>query len=261
MFSRIKYYLSSIPTIFRHIENWYVFILLLSGRKETVINLKNGLKFKIRNLMDMWVIKEICLDRDYEFRGTGIRNGWMIIDIGAGLGDFAVMIGKENPQCKIFAYEPSPDAFELLEENIELNRLKNISAHQIAVGGREEKDNLRTGEKAYKESSTKSDSLDDKVDESIFKRMSLDAIFDINRIQHCDFLKMDCEGCEFDVLLGASQSTLQMISQISLEYHNGFTQYTHADLASYLERNGFEIRLASNPVHSYLGFLYAHRMI
>ena len=104
-----------------------------------------------------------------------------------------------------------------------------------------------------------SDTLEEKSNQSIIERMSLDAIFDINRIQHCDFLKLDCEGCEFDVLLGASQSTLQKISQISLEYHDGFTQYTHADLASYLERNGFKIRLASNPVHSYLGFLYAQR--
>lgn len=51
--------------------------------------------------------------------------------------------------------------------------------------------------------------------------LALDDVLAINGIERCDFLKMGCEGCEFEVLFGASPATLERISRICLEYHDG----------------------------------------
>ena len=72
-------------------------------------------------------------------------------------------------------------------------------------------------------------------------------------------MKMDCEGGEFGILFNASRETLRKIQHLCLEYHDGFTPYTHEDLIQHLEENGFTVRTKPNAVHDYLGYLYAHR--
>lgn len=56
--------------------------------------------------MDVWVVKETCLDRDYKSKGKKIQGGSTIIDIGAGLGDFAILTANEHPNSQVYAYEP-----------------------------------------------------------------------------------------------------------------------------------------------------------
>ncbi len=51
-----------------------------------------------------------------------VRDGENIIDMFAGIGPFSLLIAK-NKKCKIVAIDKNPDAIELLNENIKLNRL------------------------------------------------------------------------------------------------------------------------------------------
>ena len=46
----------------------------------------------------------------------------------------------------------------------------------------------------------------------------------------CDFLKMDCEGAEYDMLLHLDEVSLKRIRRICLEYHEFVTPYSHTDL-------------------------------
>ena len=78
-------------------------------------------------------------------------------------------------------------------------------------------------------------------------------------LEQCDFLKIDCEGCEFATLFNASPETLHSIAHICLEYHNGFTEFSQVDLVDYLQRHEFQVQTTPNPIHSYLGFLHAYR--
>jgi FkbM family methyltransferase len=260
MFSRLQYYLTSIPTILGQVENWPAVFLLLLG-KRVVIRLRNGCRFRVRSVMDVWIIKETCLDRQYERNGTRIEDGWVVVDIGAGLGDFAILIARENPRSRVYAYEPFPESYNLFHENIVLNGVQNVYAFQAAVGARRETLKLVTKGEAVQYTTTKGGCSEKLGSPSLdVEGMTLDDVFETNGIERCDFLKMDCEGCEFDVLLGASSAALERISRICLEYHDGFTEYTLADLINHLERNGFQTRVTPNPVHSYLGFLYAYRI-
>jgi hypothetical protein len=43
-----------------------------------IVELHNGCRFKVRSPMDIWIIKEICLDRQYELASVDIQDGWTI---------------------------------------------------------------------------------------------------------------------------------------------------------------------------------------
>jgi len=256
MIARLRYYLSSIPTILGQIRNWYVCFGLLLTKRPVIIRLKNGCQFKVRNVMDVWIIKETCLDRDYESHAIPIQEGWIVIDIGAGLGDFAVSVAYEHPGCHVYAYEPFPESFRLLEENIILNGTRNVTPFPVAVGATSEPMTLFTIGTAVQHSTT---SASRHVHSITVKGLSLDDVLETNAIPVCDFLKMDCEGGEFDILFSASEATLRKIRHICLEYHDGVTKFSHADLVEYLQKRGFHVRTAPNPAHKHLGFLYAFR--
>lgn len=259
MISRIVYYLSSIPTILGQITNWFELPSLLFRSQPIVIKLKNGCRFKVRNLMDVWIVKETCLDRDYETNGTQIADGWTVIDIGSGIGEFAILTAREHPRCQVYAYEPYPESFVLLQENLSLNGVENVSAFQMAVGSKSGKMMLATTGEPVQHTTTQS-TVSGKAPSLIeVQGISLADLLQTNGLERCDFLKIDCEGCEFALLLSASQATLEKVDRICLEYHNGFTEHSHMELVHYLQENGLRVKIVPNPVHRYLGFLYAYR--
>ena len=262
MRSRLKYYLLSIPTLLYHIRNWSAFVAVFANNKPTIVKLRNGQKVKVRSLMDIWIIKETCLDKDYEVNGVPIEDGWQVIDIGAGLGDFVLSTANMRPNCKIWAFEPFPESFELLQENIALNQIENVHLFQTAVSSQTGVMKMfLTGAAVQHIASNENDPSANYNAPSIeVQSQSINTIFTDAGLSHCDFLKMDCEGGEFDILLNALPETLAKIHHICLEYHDNATEYTHVDLEKFLKSNGFSVRTAQNPVHDYLGFLYAQNL-
>jgi len=262
MISRLTYYLSSIPTLLRHIHSWGAIFNLLVFRQAVIVKFRNGLAVKVRSLMDVWIVKETCLDKDYETHGVEIEDGWQVIDIGAGLGDFVLSVAHSRPNCKIWAFEPFPESFQLLEENVALNQINNVVALQTAVSGQTGSMKMAlTGAAVqhvsfnYQKSTTQYDAPVIEV-----KSQSLNELFAQDDLTHCDFLKIDCEGGEFDILFNSSPNTLAKIRHICLEYHDNATQHTHQDLRTFLRENGFDVKIAKNPVHDYLGLMYARNM-
>ncbi len=81
-------------------------------------------------------------------------------------------------------------------------------------------------------------------------------------IEH-DFMKMDCEGCEYDTILSSYEDTLRKFSHMQIEYHYGYR-----NLKEKLEGSGFTVSVTS-PRYSvnsespnsrmYVGWLYAKR--
>ena len=76
---------------------------------------------------------------------------------------------------------------------------------------------------------------------------------------HCDLLKVDCEGGEYDIFFHTPEETLRKIDRIAMEYHDGCTPHSHSELADFLRGHGFSITLRTNPVHRHIGFLTAVR--
>lgn len=263
--SRWLYYFFSIFTLARGVRNWLQLILLLLGRsrQETILELRSsrglpGLRFSVRSFMDAWIIKETCLDRDYEKHGTTLQDGWHIVDIGAGLGDFTIFAAQRCPHGYVYAYEPFPESFALLRRNLELNNISNVQAVCSAISGRAVRSVplYQMGEAVQHTTTLPADKAATlKTTDTI--SLTLDQV--CAALPQCDFMKMDCEGAEYDILLNASAATLAKIKRLSMEVHEGLIApgRSRQELVDHLRRNGFQVTLTPNPVHAYLGFLYA----
>lgn len=258
--SRLRYYALGIPTLLTGLRNGWVFLALafrLPIGARPVVQLRNGLVFRVRTAMDVWIIKETCLDRDYEPAGFEIQNNWVVVDLGAGLGEFCIAAARQSRSGVVYAYEPFPESLELLKENIALNHVTNVKTSPLAVGAGAAEMRLKTATGLPVLHSTAGEDDNAEGDAIPVPGTSLDEVFRAQGIEHCDLLKIDCEGAEFDILLHVSCATLARVKRICLEYHNGATRFVHTALVRLLEQNGFAVRVRANPVHAHTGLIYA----
>src|SRR3989304_9423177 len=149
LISRYAYYLSSLPALLRGLENWWLLGLLMlgvGGEGEPILRLRRSpLRFRVRTAMDVWVVKEVCLDRDYE-RGVRFEDGWTFLDVGAGIGDFSISVARRLPGSRVIALEPFPSSHQLLLDNIRLNRVSTVQALGYALGAGSGPHRLRAGQ-------------------------------------------------------------------------------------------------------------------
>jgi len=258
LISRFRYYLSSIPRMLRGFRNWptvfALFLRLPTPRPITLRLRDSGLRLQVRTALDAWLVKEVCLERQYEAASVPIQDGWTLIDIGGGIGEFAIDVARRFPQARVLAYEPAPDSYSLLQHNIGLNHLTNVLVLPYAVAAAPGQVGLRrrSGQGALTTTQGEEGA-------AAATAVSLEDILRSNGIERCDFLKIDCEGCEYSVLLSASSDTLHRISVICLEYHDRLMSRSHLELKDHLERNGFRVSTHPSPVHRGQGLLTAIR--
>lgn len=253
---RLGYYARSIPVALSGFANPLEIAYAVLRRRPFIARLRSGDRFAARTAMDAWVIKETCLDRDYERDGFAILDGWTVVDIGAGLGDFSVSVARRFPKGRVLAFEPFGESFALLQRNIALNEATNVVARRLAIGGAAGRTRLNLGTGvAVQHSTARADGAGagETVDE-----IPLGAALDAVGVAGCDFLKLDCEGAEYAILRqAAADGTLARIRRISMEYHDGVTDGSGAWLAEFLRQHGFAVALEANPAHNNIGFLRA----
>jgi FkbM family methyltransferase len=253
------YYLSSIPTILlgmRPVGGILRLFLGLPVPLPLVVTLDGGARFRIATRMDVWILKESCLDRDYE-RGARIEPDWTVVDVGAGMGDFTVHAGRLCPRGRVFAFEPLPESFARLEEHLRVNGVRNASAFPEAIASTDGMLALYTVTGLSGQHRTAGDGADRAGAPIAVRATTLASIFERLGITRCDFLKIDCEGAEFEILLGLPDAALSRIARIALEYHNHVTDHSHEELVAFLESRGFRVRVHPSPAWRELGFLYA----
>ncbi|MBB5254994.1 FkbM family methyltransferase [Sulfurisphaera ohwakuensis] len=171
---------------------------------------KNGVKF---TRLPFTVI-EIFENKDYEIEVKGRE----VVDIGANIGDSSIYFAV-NGAKKVIAVEPLPSVYSELLKNIELNNLQNIIIPiNAAVGSKE-------GEMEVPCNYEISDSVmystlstqGNKNETCKAPKITLKKILDY--VNDPYLLKMDCEGCEFDLILN-EYSDVSVFENIILEYHS-----------------------------------------
>jgi FkbM family methyltransferase len=261
---KYTYYLRSIFTLLTGIREWPLVVRVFLGAAppgEKIIQLwHSGLRLKVRGAMDIWSVKEALLDRFYQRFGTEIGDGWTIVDIGAGIGEFTLQAACAHPQNTVFAFEPFAESFALLEENLDLNVVSNVTAYPEAVGAQTGSLllDLSGGEPLQLHSIQGAGELASQ-DVRLVSSLSLADVISRLDLMRIDLLKLDCEGSEYPIFLSARPEHLARVRRIILEYHDGIGGHTHQELADHLIEHGFQIRITHNWVHTHLGYLYAWR--
>ncbi|MEI7770551.1 MAG: FkbM family methyltransferase [Chloroflexales bacterium] len=256
--SKWRYYARSIPLMLRGISNWTSIPLALATGRGRVVRLAD-LAFLYRDPMDVWTIKETCLDDHYRLAGRRVRDGDVVIDIGAGLGDFAVMAARRHPRARVLAFEPFPVSADLCRRNVRLNAAANVQVIESAVGQGSGAIGLDISSPESVQYSTVSGAAGQSA--LLVKTQGLAEVFAQHAVERCAMLKLDCEGAEFEILLTLDRAILDRIDSISMEYHDGVTSASHRELESALAGAGFVVTRVANPVHTSLGYLHADRRI
>ncbi len=190
-----------------------------------------------------------------------LQDGWTVVDIGAGLGDFSILAAQGFPNNQVYAYEPFMESFNLLERNLAVNRVNNVQIFQQAVGQTGALVLDLSGGEPLQIQSRQSQPASANAGERTVQvtSLALNEVFVQNGIQRCDLLKMDCEGAEYDILFNAKPEALERVQRLVMEYHDGVHGYTYQDLETFLGGQGFEVKRTPNLVHANLGYLYACR--
>lgn len=260
--SAILYYTTSIITLLTRFERPFQILSIFLRRPGSLpaeITLKqSGLRFAVREPMDVWVIKETCVDADY-LAADEFQDDWHIVDIGAGLGDFTIFAARLCSRGKVYAYEPLANSYRLLQHNLALNNLSNVETFQQATAAEAGSVTPQTEPTEAVSTRFVSSAAAPDAYQTAIPAITLADILDRIPDGQCQLMKIDCEGCEFDLLLNSPPELLARIDRLTIETHDGYTGQTADQLAAYLRQYGFTVRLESNPVHDYLGFLFAER--
>jgi FkbM family methyltransferase len=147
-----------------------------------------------------------------------------IIDVGAYIGLSVLYFKSRYPNAHITAFEPNPNIFPLLQENIEYNNIRDVKLHNIAIGKGDEKRKLyieTSGFMAFSTASFRKDAWNGKQKSRPIIVQTKPLSKYINKINNkVDILKIDVEGAEYEILkeLDSSRS-FSKIENLLVEYH------------------------------------------
>src|SRR3972149_6325307 len=117
-------------------KNWYMLYLGRYGllRKEIELIHRSGLRIKLRpNTDDLIIVKSNFVKKNYTKDFIPITKDSIVVDVGAHIGSFSIMVARSA--YKVLAFEPEPNNYQMLKRNMELNRLENMSIFEMAVSG------------------------------------------------------------------------------------------------------------------------------
>jgi FkbM family methyltransferase len=179
-------------------------IQVIPGTSEVRVNLREDYS------TDEIVIREIWEENVYEVDPSRFNKGGVVVDIGANIGSFSLYGAYYG--ATVYAVEPEPHNLEALRTNINLN---NYDSKIIVCpyGISDYKGTAKITDEGG--GATIKDTWKDGVDIEI---MSLDNLFSLYDIQDVDVLKIDVEGAETEIILGASKENLQKCKFITMEF-------------------------------------------
>ncbi|MEX0961456.1 MAG: FkbM family methyltransferase [Simkaniaceae bacterium] len=186
-----------------------------------------------------------------------VKDSYVVFDVGANIGSWTAIVKKYARKAEIFAFEPYPKVFRILQRAS--RRYENIQLFNFALSREDGEGILFTWDTAnslrqsglnglyYRPLLKKRKHRDPK--EVLVKKTTLDLFCSEYNISHIDLLKIDTEGSEWDVLLGAHQMIINNhISAIQFEYGGCYTdsETTLKEIYVFLTDNDYKIfRLSS----------------
>jgi FkbM family methyltransferase len=139
------------------------------------------------------------------------QEGDIVVDIGAAFGLYTILASKRvGSKGKVIAIEPQKDAFEMLNRNVALNRLTNVTTLNRVIYSEETKVNLYSNYTIIAERAGKY-----KQEFVETNASTLDSLLQQNGIRDVNWIKIDVDGAEVEVLDGA-RNTLSESKQITL---------------------------------------------
>lgn len=221
--------------------------------KDKVMDLAGGLKLLQQNRCEtLFLYDEIFKDQCYLQHGIELEEDAVVFDVGANIGVFSMYVSLLCPKSQVFAFEPLPPTFELLQANsVIYGEKQRIKAFQVGLSNAAQEvtfthypeNTMLSGcygdlnvDKCYVRSvlerqlagskETKELDIDLLVERSMKQEhyqcqlLSLSDVIAAEGVDRIDLLKIDVERSEWDVLQGIKESDWPKIQQMVIEVHD-----------------------------------------
>jgi len=175
---------------------------------------KKGYQIRLESFHDLVTVWIIFFRKEYSPK----KSPKILIDAGANIGTFSIYALSTWQVDRIYAFEPFPQTLEKLKSNVSQNSGKEkVTIEPFALAG-------SSGQRPMDLSTGPSQSRgilgpNDSRQSVSVASTSLSDFFKQENISEIDFMKMDIEGSEHDVLLNTDPEILGRMKEIALEYH------------------------------------------
>lgn len=204
-----------------------------------------------------FIFKEIFEDHCYDV--PGLPDTPFIVDAGANIGLFSLYMKKKYPSAHILAFEPAPQLFEFLCQNLPLNNVSGVETYQYGLASKASTAKLTYFPTLPSNSTLNPAEKQDLYNVAVERRGreladqwfggSYEVDVELQRLSfflenrpstnNIDLLKIDVEGAELDVLRGIDDAHWPLVQNIVLEtYENSGNRGAIVDL---LHSKGFTI--------------------
>ena len=265
----------------------------IAGRKRHKLPNNLAVVHLNRNETD-FLYEEMFEVQAYFKHGITISDGDCVFDVGANIGLFSLAVHLRAKNTKIYAFEPSPSVFDLLETNLQLY---SVDARLYRAGlsseGRpmtmtfypkfsflsgiyadlaDDKEVVRSFIRKHGENGKEdvdSEVLEELLEDRFESRqievsmMTLSDVLRENNVKCIDLLKINVEKSEMDVLAGIEEKDWSKIRQIAMEVHDIDSRLQ--SIVELLKGHGYEVtveqdwRLEESTRTNF--YLYARRSV
>ncbi len=204
-------------------------------------------------IVDLYMATSCIRARQYTPPGFEIRTSDTVIDIGAHIGSFSLLVARNAPNGRVLSFEPDPDNYAQLTKNINASGTKNVVARQYAVSAKRgtitfQRDRLNTAESSLYKKGTETVEVTSTTLEDIFKQ---------ENIKICNYLKLDCEGAEYEILFSAPKELFLRVEKIVMECHApqffgiNDKKCSYDNMITFLKNLGYKTRVVrENAMHN-----------
>lgn len=203
------------------VKNFWTVLSLYLGvkpqKKFIILTLYSKKKIIIRPLTtDFHEVISVLSGKEYPLKLINLKNNskTIVIDLGSHIGTFTTLVKTKFPEISVYAVEPNTDNFDIFQKNIKLNNFNNVNAFNYAMSDKNGYCDLLLNKSKPNESKTSSNNINNKETFKT-KMVSFKDFVKINKIKKINLLKIDCEGCEYQLIKDFPSN----IDEIVMEYH------------------------------------------
>ncbi len=218
--------------------------LMPAWRREVRVGGRRFIAVSFDRLLSLYLHRLGLMGRSGEaVLRAAVQPGMKVVDVGANQGLYTLLLAElVGEQGSVLAFEPDPELFDVLSRNCLANHVRNVGLHNCALGSASgsavlSRSLLNAGDNRLSPRRHR--------DESKCNAVKVAALDEILAGQPVDFVKMDVQGWEWEVLNGM-QDTLA--SNPSLRIYFEFWPYglvkagcEPLKLLMYLDKLGFDL--------------------
>lgn len=230
--------------------------------RELVVEMRNQPPLYLRGgREDFHMFHRIFLRDEYRLGSLpGGRLG-CVVDLGGNVGMFAARVAPRAE--RVVSCEPLPVNLERLQKNTQ--GLENLTIVPAAVAGHRGTLKMYAPRVEKMSGAFSAHANPEEFDPDVsweVPAVTLRELFDTQGVEHCDLLKVDIEGSEYDVLQAVDDATFQRIDRIHGEYHNVVPEEPRnrwETLEALLVSKGYVVDVTHHRHKKNHGMFYAQR--